>query len=515
MRFAVRFFIFVLLFAICLGIFAASSAYLQPAFAQTPNSTRPENLHNYTQNVMIEVMSSMTCLIAGVDTINPTQKCLGVANGKIGPVDAKGGALGVVGNLIGMTFTPPFHTGVYVRYLASNFGITKHAYAQQNGIGFTSLNPLIEIWKAFRNIVYLLFVLVFILIGFAIMLRVHIDPRTVMTIENQIPKIIIGLILVTFSFAIAGLLVDLMWVLIYLSVSIFDTVNKSALGVGIDPRFSNFQGLSALQVGNNINGGIFGIASTAGQGVGGFISGFFEGPAGTLVAGAILTILGGGLGAFSGIPFGGVIGGLIGGVLGGITGNSALGLIGQVIAFLIFSLAMLFALFRLWFSLIKNYVLILMITVFSPFWIMGSIVPGSKVTFGSLLRELASRLMAFPATIIMFMLGKTFIDIFEGPGAGSTFVPPLIGNPGDYKAIGALIGLGIILLTPDVVNMVRKFTLDFGQIGGAVGVGAGAVNPLGALSRAGQLGMSWQYASQTPVLGGALRWMGRKLGRGE
>ena len=133
---------------------------VSPIFAQTtnPSTSSGQDLHNWTQNVMIEVMSSLTCQLAGVDPVNPTQKCLGIANGKIGPVDSTGGAVGVMGNLIAMTFTPPLHTGDYVRYLAGNFGITKPAYAQ--GIGFQGLSPLINIWTAFRNIAYLLFILI-------------------------------------------------------------------------------------------------------------------------------------------------------------------------------------------------------------------------------------------------------------------------------------------------------------------------------------------------------------------
>src|SRR3989338_11081239 len=116
-------------------------------------------------------------------------------------------------NMISMLYAPPIHTSDYFQSLANNFGIVKNANAQTKGTGFDGLKPLQNLWEAFRNIVYLLFVIVFVVIGLAIMLRIKIDPRTVMTIQNQIPKIIIGILLVTFSFAIAGFLVDIMWIL--------------------------------------------------------------------------------------------------------------------------------------------------------------------------------------------------------------------------------------------------------------------------------------------------------------
>lgn len=489
MKFAARIFP-IFLFLIAFLFFLKPLAFAQQTTPTNVNPDVPNNLHTWTQNVMIEVTSSLSCLITGIDPINPNGKCLGVDSKthKIGYIEKGGGAIGVMGNLIAMTFTPPAHTRDYVNYLAGNFGLTKPTYAavtdqgdqggggspQQKltggGIGFQSLSPLTNIWVQFRNLTYLLFVLIFLIIGFAIMFRVHIDPRTVMTIENQIPKIIIGLILVTFSFAIAGLLIDLMWILIYLSINIFSSIP----GVTVGDSFQKVQGLNAMEVANNISGGIFGIASTSSAGVGGFIAGLLNGPGGSILAAIMLGAAGAGLGILGG-GIGIAIGALIGGVVGGLTGSAALGLVGSVIAFLVIAIALLFSLIRLWFSLIKAYVMILIVIVFAPFWILAGLIPGSKLTFESWLREVGGNLIAFPVTIIMFLLGKTFIDIFSGPTANSAFVPPLIGNPGDTSAIGAIIGLGFILLSADAVKLSRAALkapdFDFKAIFGAIGAG--------------------------------------------
>lgn len=544
-------FLFILLLASCYWLFA------KPAFAQTiePKQDLPagrQDLHNYTQRVMIEVASSMTCLIAGVDAINPTQKCLGVANGKIGPVDSKGGAVGVMGNLITMTFTPPFHTADYVRYLAGNFGISKPAYAadQTNGIGFANLNPLLSVWTAFRNITYLLFVIVFVVIGFAIMLRVHIDPRTVMTIENQIPKIIIGLILVTFSFAIAGFLIDLMYFFIYLSVGIFSSIPGTT---SITPTFYNMQGLNPLEVANNLPvqgpGGVQGILGITMNAAGSvkdvLVNSIFSGPPGKIIAFALGTALGfggahgfvsagqanataaaagavGGAGICAGTvvglpaaPICAVIGSAIaqlitGAIVGGLSAtfsDQVLGSVAAIFAFLAIGIALLFALFRLWFTLIQSYVFILIDVVLSPFWVIGGLIPGSSIGFTAWLRDLGANLLAFPATVIMFLLGKVFIEAFNKAPANS-FAPPLIGNANSPNLFGSLIGLGIILLTPSVVDMIKaalkapKF--DLGAVGAAVGVGAGAANPLGMLQRATAFGSTLYWAHQTPILGNIL-----------
>ena len=478
----------------------------------------PNNLHNWTQNVMIEVMSALTCQLAGVDPINPKQGCLGIdsKSGKIGFLpsassgQANGGAIGFMGNMIATLYTPPLHTSDYFQNLAQNFIITKQAYAQNTGTGFQGLTPLIGIWSAFRNIVYLLLVIVFIVIGLAIMLRIKIDPRTVMSIQNQIPKIIIGILVVTFSFAIAGFLIDMMWVFIYLIFGIFSGISPEvAKSVsGLNPTvMQGSNPFGALGAGN-----IWDIIFNSSKGVGGLLGSILGGEGGAV---------GSGVGLVSGATIGGilgsifpVIGNIIGAVAGGLLGlavgafgtGNAVGFIGGIIAFLIILIALLVALFRLWFTLIMAYVHILIDVVLAPFWIIGGIVPGSPISLTGWLRDIVANLAAFPATIGMFMLGKVFMDAFgecpaESPNcAANNFVPPLIGNAGEPSLIGSLIGLGIILMTPNVVNMLKTALkapkIDTGGAFKALGAGAGA--PMGIFRTGGNIGSTLFGLSNIP-----------------
>ncbi len=398
---------------------------------------------------MIEVVSSLSCLISGVDPINPSQKCLGINNGKIGPVDSTGGAIGVMGNLIAMTFTPPAGASDYVNYLAGNFGISKKAYAaDQNGTGFSGIFPLLPLWVAFRNMTYLIFVIVFVVIGFAIMLRVHIDPRTVMTIENQIPKIIIGLILVTFSFAIAGFLIDLMWVLTYLVIGFFTTIPGIHVEE-IQAASQHLQGENAIGAFNNFVHYNDVVSNSAGA-----------------VSGVIQHLL---CSAQSGCFSSGNILDILKDILGWLIGSIA-----AILAFIVIAIAVLFALFRLWFTLIQAYIFIILDVVLSPFWVIGGLLPGANIGFTAWLRDITSNLLAFPATIVMFLLANAFMN-YAGRD-GQIFAPPLVGNANVPGAIQSLIALGIILLTPNIVTMLKaalkapKF--DMGAIGQAVGVGA-------------------------------------------
>ena len=508
---------------------------------QNTNADVPNNLHNWTQNVMIEVMSALSCQLAGVDPTNPKQGCLGIdsASGKIGflPPPAGGsnggGAIGFMGNMIATLYTPPLHTSDYFKDLASNFGINKKAYAQSTGgTGFQGLTPLIGIWTAFRNIVYLVFVIVFIVIGLAIMLRIKIDPRTVMTIQNQIPKIIIGIPLVTFSFAIGGFLVDLMWVMIYLVFGLISGISpdiaksvaelnptelqgKSPLGaaigygqlssmvhnvaasttgiiqkmLGIDPSLTdlplgfglvkNFSGfLGGLLPGKFVWGAetpvnfLIDLVSGIGSVFGGIQILKFPVIEGSI--GALGFEVGGSPGWFANLPFAIPFAMLLHPLLQELLRVA----LPYLIVYIIIFIALLIALFRLWFTLLMAYINILIDVVLAPFWIIGTLVPGSPVSATAWLRDLIANLAAFPTVIAMFLLGKAFVDAFKtaSEAGQNIFVPPLIGNINDPNMFSSLIGIGIILMTPNVVNILKTALkapkIDTGGVGQGLGAGA-------------------------------------------
>jgi len=524
MKLAVRFYFTTFLIIVFCLLFVKT-----PAFAQTPiqpqtqqtnsyaapntNPDVPNNLHNWTQNVMIEVMSAMTCQLAGIDPTNPSAKCLGVdpKTNKIGFVENGGGAIGLMGNLISMTFASPVHTSDYIAYLSRNFGVSKHAYAASycdpnaRGLGFCGLSPLMSLWTAFRNIVYLIFILVFIIIGLAIMLRVKIDPRTVMTIQNQIPKIIIGILMVTFSFAIAGFLIDIMYVSIYLLTSILASADANI--IKDIPRIAQatnpFDAASAI-AGSTGLGGIIGSSSDS---VSNIVGGAFDNPVGHgffgLIGGIIGAVLGGKVaGAFDSIPLvGSIIGFLVGGAVTALAATAIAGFIAKVIALLIIAIAVLWSLFKLWFILLEAYIMILVHTVLAPFWIVTGLLPGMQSAgFGAWLREILANLAVFPITIVILLLGRIFIDSFGTSSSVGQFVPPLMGSIGSTNAIGALIGIGIIFLLPNAATMTKAMfkapKIDLGSIGKAVGVGTGA--PGGIFSKTGQVGFSLSGMANVP-----------------
>lgn len=418
------------------------------------NPDVPKNLHTLSQSLLIDFMSSITCQLAGIDPISPNHKCLGIDRntGKIGFVENGGGVIGIMGSAITMLYTPPVHTADYFRYLAGNFGISKDAYAQ-TGVGLNSLGPVAGLWQTFRNIVYLLFVLIFVFIGLGIMLRVKIDPRTVMTIQNQIPKLIIALILVTFSLAIAGFLIDLMWVLIIVIVNVLASADSQLLAAIKPGSYITTFSMS------DVVGGFFGIARGTSVVVGNGLFQTFNGnnvtqavplPATTTTSCTdLLCWIGLGIsGTFIGPAINAIFGLLISFVVGAFV-------------FLVVIIAVIWALFKLWFALLSAYISILIDIIFAPFWIIGGFLPNAEggaksIGFGAWLRDLAGNLMAFPVTIGMFLIGKVFLDGFAG-GYSGLFTPPLIGKTaeGGIGNFGAVIAFGIIMMLPNVVKMTK------------------------------------------------------------
>lgn len=453
-----------ILFAFLLVFFVSKTSFAQtynspnqennfsnPYAMPNTNPDVPKNLHTLSQSLLIDFMSSLTCQLAGVDPASPNHKCLGIDQntGKIGFVENGGGVIGIMGGAITMLYTPPVHTADYFRYLAGNFGITKGAYAQ-TGVGLDSLSPVAGLWQTFRNIVYLLFVLIFVFIGLGIMLRVKIDPRTVMTIQNQIPKLVISLILVTFSLAIAGFLIDLMWVLIIVIVNVLASADSQLLAAIKPGSYLTTFSMS------DVVGGFFGIARdtsfVVGNGMfqtfnGGEISKEIQLP----IAGACTDILCS-IGQVISAPLGFVVNALLGFLISFVVG---------AFVFLVVIIAVIWALFKLWFALLSAYISILIDIIFAPFWIIGGFLPNAEggpksIGFGAWLRDLSGNLMAFPVTIGMFLIAKVFLDGFAG-GYNGLFTPPLIGKTaeGGIGNFGAVIAFGIIMMLPNVVKMTK------------------------------------------------------------
>lgn len=452
-----------LLFAFFLGQIAPTvQAYSSPA-AQPPainlSPEVPNTQQTRAQTALIDILAAFTCQIAGINPIDPQRRCVtfDISSGRFVYAKAEEGkaygAIGAMSGLIASTYNIPVHTSDYTNYLASEFGVVKKAHAQ-DGLGFSVLKPLQRLWTAMRDLAYLSFVVIFVLIGLGIMLRVKIDPRAVMTIQNQIPKIIVSILLITFSYAIAGLLVDLMWVTTYVGVNVISANNVCK----DNPQAAN--ALAAAGTNNLLNypfyyvDNLFKISSCPSNfGMGEL--GYYVGQSlGDMISGTIGTLLGGdGVTNCSLLSYEGQMD-----CLGGAVDFVFSWMIGLVPALLVF-LAILIQLFRVWFMLLKGYFYILLYTILAPGYILIGLIPGTQnFGFEQWLRHIVSALAMFPVTAFIFLLAAVVSndESINSVSVVDKFIPPLIGNPATEGELGRLIALGAILIAPEVVNMMRN-----------------------------------------------------------
>jgi len=75
------------------------------------------------------------------------------------------------------------------------------------------LKGIIDVWKFTRNISLAIMTVVLLVTGVMIMLRRKISSQVVVTVQYALPKMVIGLILIIFSYPIGAFITQLAWVL--------------------------------------------------------------------------------------------------------------------------------------------------------------------------------------------------------------------------------------------------------------------------------------------------------------
>jgi hypothetical protein len=126
----------------------------------------------------------------------------------------------------------PFSGIAYLKSIGKKLKIIPEAQAQTTpGYGFEALNPIRKLWRATRDFSYGLLVLIVIILAFMIMFRTKISPQTVITIQSVLPKIILAIIFVTFSYAIAGFLIDLVYVVIGIISYFFSLIESTQTSI--------------------------------------------------------------------------------------------------------------------------------------------------------------------------------------------------------------------------------------------------------------------------------------------
>ena len=384
----------------------------------------------------------------------------------------------------------------------SNAGFIPNTYAAQ-GIGHAALQPYAIIWKIFRDISYALLVLIVITLGFLIMFRANLGAQTVISIESALPKIVIAMILIAFSYPIAGFLIDFMYVVIGLAVSTLAPINpevalgtKTAaelqnqylnanLGMIWSAAFPDTQKNLFVELTNNQWFYPFINISRLGNSVMDFFPAYVNHIIRVLVGYAFVSGLLGFLNKtgqidsiskwFNGVSF---LGSGLGNLAGGVWGT-VFGIILVVILFvpalifgggfflgLLMILTIIFVMIRIFFMLLFGYIKLLLLVIFSPLILLFEAIPGQNA-FGDWIKSLIGELIMFPAVIVLLMVGEaiTSISTFNLPDIAvqnqniwsPPFLTPVAGGGSSGETLSILVGVGLIFLIPDLVKQLKEW----------------------------------------------------------
>jgi hypothetical protein len=328
----------------------------------------------------------------------------------------------------GMMSTRPASGIDYVAKRLDRLSPVKEAYAQDGfGFGFGTLGSLQGLWVVFRNLSYGLMAFGVVILAILIILRRQVGTQTALTVQTALPRIAAAFLFITFSYAIAGFMVDLA----YLVMAAFSAIISSA-------------GTNLFQSTPNVIQ-IFNLLNDPGRA-------FFSW---SVILGGFVALAG--LGGF-----------LTGGLM--VVPSGIAGSIG-----LILLLLGLVALFRVFVEMLKAFATIVFLVIGSPFIGILSIFGGGP-GFGGWVKQLAAQLSVFVTIcLVMFlshmMFWTTFFEI-DGPvgtlatlganyynfntgqiGGEDMILPGFAGFP--IQIIGFFVGFGMIFSAPKIATSMR------------------------------------------------------------
>lgn len=359
-------------------------------------------------------------------------------------------------------------SAVFTSRRISTYGFIKQSFSRlrpvsevsaAEGFGYSAVDNMISnIWGASRDISYFLLTIVMILMAFMIMFRTKISPQVVITVQSALPKVVIGLVLITFSFAIAGFLIDLTYVVIGLLSMLLTT--------GTNNTLSNFSWNDMFK------------AFTQRSVITHFIVYWIQWIVSALFA------------SFSFIWAIGI--------------GNVFNLIIVIIAWVFILFALIVISFKSWLMLIKNYISILLQIAFGPLIIVGG-VAGIGPGFGGWLKNLFAALIVYPAVALLLFLSFLFLapslpDYSSIPGIGNFFntlssnlwafdikadalggstdfwEPPLTLGSGAFELLMCFASLTVLALIPKTVDIVKSY-FSGKPFGYGTAVGEAAAGP--------------------------------------
>ena len=271
-----------------------------------------------------------------------------------------------------------------------------------------------NLWSRMRDLAYVFFVIVMIVIGFMIMFRSKLGGQTLVSLGNTIPNVILGLILVTFSFAIAGIIIDIGGIFTSVISSIFNDEGISIQRIGGLVKVL-FSGISFSDLGTQV----FDTAKDMLPSAGDFANGLAEG-----------------LG-ISALKVGLVATGI---TMAGFTGPAAVGVPVLLITLVAIGIVFVGAI-RLIITLYKSYFGILIGTILGPLQIMIGTLPGQQHMTMNWLKTLARNVLVFP---VVFFIVNIPVMLADEEGIMLDFPEKLTNAPIGDGGINNINTVGLI-----------------------------------------------------------------------
>lgn len=445
---------------------------------------------------------------------------------------------GGVTKVFAFSYTNPPASGVaWANDSLQNAGFVPKTYAA--GLGFYSLQAYQKVWNVFRNVTYFVMAVAIVVIGFMIMFRFQIDSQTVISLENSLPRIVITLLLITFSYAIAGFMVDLMYVLILICLSAFGSLNAANL---TQADLQSLYLTSEIPLWHRLGDGrylyfyvqaIYGLIELIPGIMMSVMFLFFFPVMYNFIFGVFEKIINfpigfdvGPLVAYFKIDIGSVATKLI---IGAVSFILIPILVYYVLPYVAGVVILLTLFFRIIFMIIAAYTQIIINVIFAPVLILPNVIPGNDA-FMSWLKRIAGNLLVFPVTIVLLIVvqliglnDSTLTDALS-PGQTDTIeftLPMLSMETSQFTAI--ICGALLILIPTLVKKVVNSIAGDpvidagpgvlFGGIAGAGGAIVGQYSGLAAFSRTLDPNSALGRAvGKVPGLGGSITEAGKQAG---
>lgn len=332
------------------------------------------------------------------------------------------------------------------------------------GRGYELLSPVYNLWRATSNAVYIFYILIIVAIAFLIVFRAQLDGQNAINLYQAIPSLVISLILVYFSYPLSAVFIDL-------------------VTVGSGVVYGTLIGTTAAEDGGTAPGAFlldkdYRLVTYYPQNVGNLVPGPVDvNPRTELqindkpvsiwqvfsTAGVNPTADGVNALVPKDIPFADLISNAISGVQP---------FVGSVLS-LVFIFAAFSASLKLFFSLLREYVVLMIYPVMAPFMFLFAAIPNqTNQIVGNYFRRLLAASMSFVGVYAVLL--ATIIISRGGAGIGDLlWVPPMLGyDSGNLNALtGAkitsiarpLLAYALFVSAPLVPDMLQQLLAQPGQ----------------------------------------------------